>query len=283
MFPLEMHARQFETVCTWLSRWFNVLSLENAVTRLKTGTLPERAACLTFDDGYADNFHVALPILKHHGLCATFFIATGFLDGGRMWNDSVIESVRQCQSPRLDLTPLDLGQYTLESLEDRRDAALALISRIKYQPLLKRAHLAESIAKFANVELQADLMLTSVEVKAMLDAGMQIGAHTMTHPILLRLSDEQARQEISGSKFHLEHLLGERVSMFAYPNGKPGEDYGQHHVDMVRQQGFDAAFSTKAGASKMGDDVFQIRRFTPWEPGRSRFGARLLANLLKGA
>src|SRR3990167_7749886 len=75
LFPQEMHARQFDAVCGWLAHWFNILPLDRAVQLLDTGTLPARAACITFDDGYADNHDVALPILLHHGLNATFFIA----------------------------------------------------------------------------------------------------------------------------------------------------------------------------------------------------------------
>ena len=73
---------RFEQILQWLKSWLNVLPLDQAVRRLSTGTLPERAASITFDDGYADNCTVALPLLLKHGLPATFFIATGFLDGG---------------------------------------------------------------------------------------------------------------------------------------------------------------------------------------------------------
>jgi peptidoglycan/xylan/chitin deacetylase (PgdA/CDA1 family) len=107
---------------------------------------------------------------------------------------------------------------------------------------------------------------------------MQIGAHTMFHPILARLTDSQARHEIGGSKDFLEQLLGERVGLFAYPNGKPGEDYTAQNVETVRSLGFDAAFSTQWGASSTGDDVFQIRRFTPWDQTNWRFGLRMLHN-----
>lgn len=277
LFPLEMHARQFEAVCSWLSRWFNVLHLDHAVTRLQAGTLPERAACLSFDDGYADNFHVALPILQRHGLSATFFIATAFLDGGRMWNDTIVETVRRCTTPLLDLTALGLGRYAVDTPDHRQKAALALISRLKYQPL--RTNLAQCMAQLAHVTPPNNLMLTSPEVVALRNSGMQIGAHTMTHPILACLDDAQAQREIVGSKRALEQLLGERVSLFAYPNGKPGEDFKPQHAEMVRRHGFDAGFTTKAGTSKMGDDLFQIRRFTPWETNKYRFGLRLLNNL----
>ena len=77
-----------------LRRWFNVLQLSKAWRRTRDRTLPARAVAITFDDGYADNAELALPILRHEGLPATFFVATGFLDGGRMWNDTIIESLR---------------------------------------------------------------------------------------------------------------------------------------------------------------------------------------------
>ena len=73
---------------------FNVISLADGVAGLKRGCLPPRALSITFDDGYRDNHDIALPILLQLGLPATFFVATGFLDGGRMFNDTVIEAVR---------------------------------------------------------------------------------------------------------------------------------------------------------------------------------------------
>ena len=96
---------------------------------------------------------------------------------------------------------------------------------------------------------------------------------------MARLTDEHARQEILGSKHFLENLLGERVGLFAYPNGKPGEDYTPQSVAVVRSLGFDAAVSTEWGTSGKGDDLYQIRRFTPWDRTRLRFAVRLLDNL----
>jgi peptidoglycan/xylan/chitin deacetylase (PgdA/CDA1 family) len=279
LFPDEMHARRFDELCGWLASWFRVLPLDTAIAQLKTGTLPARAACITFDDGYADNSHVALPILQKHGLTATFFIATGFLDGGRMWNDTIIESIRHCKAPALDLSPLSVGHHAIDSVDEKKAAIAALIGHIKYRPFEERVTITEQLAHLAGVGLPHDLMMTSQDVKAMRQSGMQIGAHTVSHPILARLTDEQARQEIANSKHFLEQLLGERIGLFAYPNGKPGEDYTPQSVSVVRHLGFDAAVSTQWGTTGQGDDMFQIRRFTPWDQSRLRFGARLLANL----
>src|SRR3989338_10844424 len=133
LFPDEMHARRFMDVCGWLKSWFAVLPLDESVVRLKAGTLPARAACITFDDGYADNFHVALPILQRCELSATFFIATGFLDGGCMWNDTLVETLRTFTGSVLDLSPLALGRYATGSVAEKRRAISALIPQIKYR------------------------------------------------------------------------------------------------------------------------------------------------------
>ena len=282
LFPDETDARQFSEVCGWLKSWFNLLPLDEAVARLKAGSLPARAACITFDDGYADNYLVAMPILQQYGLTATFFVATGFLDGGRMWNDSIIETVRGCTGALLDLSSLNLGQHPMSTLVEKRTAIAALIRKIKYQPTARRIGVTAEIARLAKAQLPHNLMMTSLQVKTMRRAGMQIGAHTVSHPILAQLTDDQAKGEISDSKVFLEQLLGEPIGLFAYPNGKPGEDYSPQTVEVVRRLGFDAAVSTQWGASQQGDDPLQIRRFTPWDGTRLRFGVRMLRNFHAG-
>ena len=113
----------------WVKCWFNVLPLGEAVTRLGEGRLPERPLAITFDDGYADNAAVAAPILLGLGIPATFFVATGFLDGGRMWNDTVIEAVRAAAGPVLDLAPLGLGEHAIATHDARRATIDRLIRR----------------------------------------------------------------------------------------------------------------------------------------------------------
>ena len=92
--PWEPDRDRFRRQMELLASNFKVLNLGEAVQRLAEGRMPPRAACVTFDDGYADNAAIARPVLEELQLPATFFIATGYLDGGRMWNDTVIESLR---------------------------------------------------------------------------------------------------------------------------------------------------------------------------------------------
>ncbi|MFM2449126.1 MAG: hypothetical protein RIS44_1576 [Pseudomonadota bacterium] len=282
LFPQEMHAQRFDVLCAWLSSWFNVLPLDEAVRRLKEGSLPQRALAITFDDGYADNHDVAMPILKRHGLCATFFIATGFLDGGRMWNDTVIESVRLTKLHALPLQQLGvpgLAEMAVRSVAEKQEAITQIIRAIKYLPVPQRLTLTQELAALAQVNPPINLMMTGHQVRAMRRAGMQIGAHTVSHPILATLSDAEARDEIQRSKHHLEDLLDEPITLFAYPNGKPGEDYVPQSVEIVKDLGFEAAVSTAWGASNAQTDHFQNPRFTPWDLSPWRFALRMMVNL----
>lgn len=278
LFPDEPDAARFSQMMGWLKSWFNVVPLDQAVVQLQSGTLPARAAAITFDDGYADNRTVALPILQKHGLPASFFIATGFLDGGRMWNDTVIESVRASSAPILDLRNLDLGTYSNGSLNEKRQAIDAIIDRIKYMPHKERAALTERIALELDVEPPNDLMMTSGQVREMHQAGMQIGAHTIKHPILARTEISDAEREIRTSKETLESLLGKPVLLFAYPNGKPEQDYFPEHCRIVKDLGFSLAVSTAWGVSEKSTDPFQLPRFTPWDKTRTKFAIRLIKN-----
>lgn len=282
LFPNEMHAARFDALCGWLKSWFNVLPLNEAVNQLATGTLPERAACITFDDGYADNATVAMPILRRHGMTATFFVATSFLDGGRMWNDTVIESIRNCAADRLDLQANGLGEFGLNSLDERRTAIDQLLGQIKYLELDERQATVDLVQRAAGSTVADDLMMTSAQVKQLQREGMQVGAHTCSHPILARLPDDAAKLELSRSKSFLESLIEAPVDLFAYPNGKPGQDYLHRHALMARESGFSGAVSTAHGVSSSLTDPFQLARFSPWDKSRYRYGARLLLNLRHG-
>lgn len=253
LLPSLPDVRRFDRQLSVLKRCFHVLPLNAALRGLQQQTLPPRAAAITFDDGYADNADFALPVLQRHGLHATFFIASAYLNGGQMWNDDVIAHARAAK-----LAPQALDQ---------------LLQQLKYQPFEDRQRAARALAP----PRQRDLMMTSAQVRTLVQAGMEIGAHTHRHPILAALPDAEALADIRHGKHVLEEMIQAPVTTFAYPNGKPGADYHQRHIDMVRTLGFTSAFSTVAGAAYEGSDLFQLPRFTPWEPDRMRFLLRLLA------
>ena len=280
IFPAEVDAKQFSLQLAWIKSLFNVIPLDEAVEALSKDQLPARAASITFDDGYADNAEVALPVLKQHALNATFFICTGYLDGGRMWNDTIIESVRRARGTVLDLTALTFGKHSISDMRERRSTIFNLIRQLKYLPLETRQEKVDQIKNAIGQALPDNLMLRSEQVREMHMTGMTIGAHTVTHPILARIDGNKARQEIKDGKEKLQAILDKPVSLFAYPNGKPGEDYLPEHVKIVKELGFKAAVSTAWGTSSKTSDIFQLSRFTPWDQTQLRFSLRLIKNCI---
>ncbi len=280
LFPGEVDAALFERQLRLVKSFYAPLPLSEAVQRLQDGSLPPRAACITFDDGYADNAQVALPLLQRHGLHATFFIATGYLDGGQMWNDTVIEAVRQAPGPQLDLREHGLDCLPVASLAQRQAAIAALLGRLKYLPFAQRQQLALQIRRQAGAAAGPPAMLSTVQLRQLQAAGMGLGAHTASHPILSTLPDHAAQRDIADGKHRLEDLIQAPVTLFAYPNGKAGRDYGAPHVAMVQKLGFQAAVATDWGVARPGAglDLLQLPRFTPWDRGRLAFLWRLRQN-----
>lgn len=283
LLPFEPSADDFDWMVRFISRAFTVLPLSEAASRLKSGTLPPAAATITFDDGYADNLLVAWPILKRYQVPATFFIATAFLEGGRMWNDDVIEAFRLTTNDELDLSEFDLGIHQLNGAASRVKGYEAVLGKLKYFEHKLRSEIAAEIASRCGVPKIAELMMTHRQLRQLHDEGAEIGGHTRTHPILERLDDSAALQEIESGKQELEALLGTAVRVFAYPNGVPGRDCSARHAEMARQAGFEAAVSTRQACATPASDIFQLPRFTPWDRTPLKFAMRSMINLSRAA
>lgn len=282
LFPDLPDAIGFEARMRWVRSWFNVVPLAAGIDMLYRGRVPARALAISFDDGYADNEEIAAPILERLGLPATFFVATGFLGAGCMWNDRIIEAIRFCEEDAIDFSVIGLAPVSLEGVEARRQAIAASLSAIKHLEPDRRQAATDAVVAAAGGPPPPRLMMKAEQVRRLADAGMGIGAHTVTHPILTRLASSAALAEMRDGKAALEDIAGAPVTLFAYPNGVPGRDYSAEHADMARQCGFSAALSTAWGAATMRSDRFQLPRFTPWDGTRVRYGARLLANLARG-
>src|SRR5262245_33713801 len=274
-------AAEFERKMCWVRRWFNVLPLGGAIERLFDGSLPRRALSITFDDGYADNEQIAAPLLQRLGLSATFFVSTGFLNGSCMWNDRVIEAVRATRRESVDPGVDGLPALPLGSLQQRRDAIARILGGIKHLEQGERdAAVARIVERCAEPPVM-DLMMREHQVRRLREFGMEVGAHTISHPILARLAPDRAAAEIGDGKRALEAITGAPVVLFAYPNGVPERDYTAAHVAMVRDGGFAAAVSTSWGSASRRSDRYQLPRFTPWDATAPRFGVRMALNLMR--
>lgn len=274
LLPDEPDAATFAAQMDLLASTFNVLPLREAIERLRTGALCARAVCITFDDGYANNCEVALPILAARRLPATVFVAPGFLNGGTMFNDLVREAIRQ--APRQARSPLlGEGDVDLATTAARLEAWTRIVTALKYEEPGERVRQAEALAADLGVKPPADLMMTDAQVLQLHRAGIEIGAHTMSHPILTRVDAGRCLAEMVDSRRRLEEITGAQVKSFAYPNGAPLRDYDRTHAALAREAGFDVAVSTAWGAATMRSDRMQLPRIAPWDRSARRYAARL--------
>lgn len=286
MIPGEMHAAQFDQALRWIGDQFRVLRPLEACERLTAGTLPARAAIISFDDGYRDNHDVALPLLKRHRMPAAFFVATGYLGDGVQFNDRLTEAVRAHQGDTFDAARLGLGQLPTGDLQARLQTLHRLREGIKYLPLGERSLALERIEAACGVDAsrrtreRERIMMTPEEVQALAAVGMEIGGHTVMHPILKSVDDATAFEEISLGRAALSALLPRPPQLFAYPNGKLGTDFEPRHADMARRAGFSYAFSTQRGAADVRTDRMMLPRYMPWDRQALRFKLQALKVLL---
>jgi peptidoglycan/xylan/chitin deacetylase (PgdA/CDA1 family) len=264
----------------WLADLCNVLPLPEAAERLQEGTLPSRAACITFDDGYANNLEIAAPVLKRLDLPATFFITAAAVERGIMWNDLVIEGIRRARGD-LDLQDIGYGRHGLVDDGARRAAIQAVITELKYQPLSERLCIAERIFSRAADEVPPRLMMNTKQVAELGAMGFDIGAHTMNHPILKVIPPDDARREIEESRDWVARVVGRPPKSFAYPNGRPDTDFNSEHEGMVRNAGFSVAVSTRWASATRDGSRFSLPRITPWERQRWGFWQRLAKTMAR--
>jgi hypothetical protein len=188
--------------------------------------------------------------------------------------------VRLAPGELLDLNEIGMGRFDIGTIPQRRQAIEALIDKLKYLPMEARQAKVDEVCALIPVVPPDDLMMTSDQIRELHAAGMEIGGHTVNHPILARVEDSVAAAEIGNGKEMLEGVIHAPVRLFAYPNGKPQRDYLPQHPQIVKRFGFEAAVSTARGAATAGSDRYQLPRFTPWDRGEVRFSLRMAQNML---
>lgn len=275
----EMDLPRFEHILDFLARNANVMPLPEATAALQAGKLPSRAMALTFDDGYAEWVDNVSPALRKRNLPGTFFVTTGQLSGSALWHERIVAAVRALPDTGFRL-PYGFGNYTDLSLPGSRLRLVEeLQERLKYAPVVDRVGAIEVLEAQARSAIDLPRPFDTESVRTLHNQGFDIGAHTVHHPILNECTRAQAREEIGGSKEELEAIIGGRVHSFAYPNGRPNEDYGREHVDMVRSLGYTSAVTTSNGVSTRHSDIFQLPRFTPWGVSDERIAFQLARNM----
>jgi peptidoglycan/xylan/chitin deacetylase (PgdA/CDA1 family) len=259
----------------------HVMPLRAFFREFRSGTLPRGAVAITFDDGYADNFHVAAPVLKRFDAPATLFITTGYLGRSEFWWDELDRLLLLSSSlpSELDLAinwqQSFFRQPWVKSLSSSRRLGRQneLRSRHKLlrhiwqqmragsaearEDILRqlRRHLSRSDEAEAPFEHRP---MTKDEVARLSqDELIDIGAHTLTHPKLSTQPPLAQHLEISRSKELCEELIGREVVSFSYPFG----DRSAQTMMLVRRANLQLACTSKCGPVRQTDDCFDLPRF----------------------
>ena len=270
----------FERVLSAAKNLFNILPLEDAVLALRAGNLPPRAACITFDDGYAEWLEGVVPMLEQHNAHATFFITSGQFTGRPLWNERILYAVNSLPEGALPIqldTRLEVIHVANQS--QKQFAVQQLQGALKYCDSIEREELMQSLESAAGCTWDQVPVLSAQSLRSIHAKGFGIGAHSVTHPILSQCAPNEAYLEIYRSREELEWIIGGSVKAFAYPNGLSGKDFGSEHVEMVRRAGFTAAVTTHRGVATSNSSVFQLPRFSPWGPTQNRMEFQFARNL----
>ena len=247
-----------------LKEHYSVLSLTELGDCLnKHKPLPLRAAAITIDDGFHDAYDLAFPELHTRGLPATVFVITDFTDQKIwLWTDKLRYLMSQ-----LPVGPVSLSfekhtvSFSLDGAFSRSNAAGKINSILKTFPENTKNAAIDEMAAALNVSLPEKppaeyAAMTWDQAREMDRAGIEIGSHTVTHPILPNVDDEQLRHELVDSRSKLEHELGHPVTLFCYPNGS----YNERVEAAVREAGYKVAVTTIPRLNDRQSDLHALAR-----------------------
>lgn len=252
----------FEREIAFLVRHYEVLPVDEALARLYGPGLNRPTASITFDDGYANNLSVALPVLQRFRAPATLYLTTGLIEtGGYLWTTVLQHSVQQSDRPGLQVGDDRVDGPLGTTPRERARRGGALKELLKGFAADEREELT---AKIVSQLGQADgldpfRLLTPDEVSNLDSSGLvTFGGHTRTHPILSELPDPALESEIGGSIDDLR-CLRHISNTFAYPNGRP-RDYDSRAVEILKGHGIAAGLSTRPWLHNREHDPFHSRR-----------------------
>lgn len=269
----QVPVEEFDRQMAWLKRAYTVVPLEDAVAMIEgKKPRPDYTAVITFDDGFLNNKTQAYPILKKYNLPATIFLSTSLIDetndfDGLLWPDFITCLIRMTKKKSLDLTEIGLTDYSLETSSERDAAINEIVERFKLE------HNEEKLRKINFIRKQTEYTCLDADsscfkglswndvIEMDRDGLVSFGAHTISHPILSRIPDNEIEREIVDSRRIIEEKLGHPVKTFAYPNGNP-EDYNAFARN-VAEKHFNCTLTTTEALNAVGEDVYELRRVGP--------------------
>ncbi len=273
--PYKTSAQAFAEHLEYLTQHYRILPLSDIADGLATGrTLPPATAAITIDDGYRDFYEVAFPLLLKHRVPATLYVATNFLDRKTwLWTDKL--RFLTARTPASEVVAVLKGRTQRFALTDNLSRLLAadrINSILKSLPNDQKEDTVKRIAATLDVLMPPlpphEFGPLSWEQAREMDAeGIEIGSHTVTHPILPNVTDDEALQnELTASKARLEEVLGRQVPLFCYPNGR-NDARVQRYTALA---GYRCAVTNQPGMNTAHTPLLALRRISP-QPDLAHF------------
>ncbi len=246
-----------------LKAHYRVFSLPDLLQQKHHGALPENAVALTFDDGFANNYSLAFPLLQQFDLPATFYLASGFINTRRsFWVDKLEYLINESPLSSLEIDSLQ-KQFSLQSLEDRKTTLQAIKSALKSASALIEKTVAEleQICQVSPDYDYADYRLLSWDqVREMAQSGLcEFGGHTVDHVILSHLPAAEKQVQIAQCKATLETELNRPIRLFSYPEGQSCH-YDESCIEVLKKQGFTSSPSAIFGVNNDKQSDFHLYR-----------------------
>lgn len=294
---LDVSPEHFDAQLAVIARTAAPLPLGEFELMRRAGRLPRRAIAVTFDDGYADNLHAATPILARHGIAATVFVTSGMVGSARefWWDD--IERIAFAPSLPAGRVPgneapwseTDAASVATDAATDRWSLLCtedptprhrlyrALSAALHALPAPEREARLTEWRAWSNVAAEgraSHRTMTIDELRTLAaQSRISIGAHTVSHPSLARISLAEQSREIVESRAWLERTLASPVRMFAYPFGTEN-DVPPDSV-RVASENFDCALATTTGTAWRWSPRWRIPREAVRDWDAAAFAQRL--------
>lgn len=230
---ISADSKEFKWQINFLKKHFDVINFAELSKRLADHKkLTGRELLITFDDGFSDNYSNAFPILKAENVPATFYISTDYIGVTQtFWFNEIVHSIKTAE--QLSFTLGD-EQYDFEPTASNREKVIQLVlDKLKQVSNQKRLSTIESLYKDLNFNTDntpaSELPMTWDNVVEMSGNNMEIGSHSVSHPILSKLDASELEHEIKHSKQHIESMTNKPCLSIAYPVG--GEDAFTDNVE----------------------------------------------------
>jgi peptidoglycan/xylan/chitin deacetylase (PgdA/CDA1 family) len=260
--PNIITPKSFEQQLQYLCRNYEIIELETLAHYLHTHQIPpSKAAVITFDDGYKDNYLYALPLLEKYGCPATIFLTVDSIGIKGLPIHELINWFFH-NAPLKEIEIPGIGRFPLYSKTHRRIVATITFKKLRALSYKEKKSFLKKITTNANFEIPPSLLSEEVflgwqDVKEMQGRKITFGSHTLTHPLLTSLSREDARREISYSKKRIEEEIGKEVTTFAYPYG----EYNAEVRKIVKESGYICAVTTIPKGIGLGTNPYELGRF----------------------